>query len=398
MFNAASVLAATSLCALFVGASDWAPVALMHTTFSYLILCNFGVNEGLGQKVVRFNARYFDVYQVLQNTFIVICIVSLLFSEASSTPIRDISFYIGGTSALLLFSLNRVFFRGVGSFKSLGNLYVVNGLILAFSPVLVMHSKDPFDFLRLLIFSSICGALINISYKKDAKFLLKKTNHLKVKRYCLVFINKTKKLAIAGFPLMLAGVTFEVIITIDRFYINSFYGEILAGNVAFSLMLVKGVIMLLSILNTIGFRALSVNTSMKNWNANILVIRKQVIIGISGCFVLVFLFFSVLSSNWFINSFPSYANTSGIFLAQSLLLIPLSFMFPLSVVSNFMFGGRVYLLMLMSIMLLYFSIVFIVHNLTDTLTIYELSFVVVSCFSCGVYLFSKYIFKQFEAH
>lgn len=391
LFNAGTLLIATILSALIVGADKWSVAAIMQTIFSYLVFINLGINEGLGQRIVRKARLYISTFYFFQVVFIFLSITPLLlyflFHKSSPTFLLLLS----GTSALLLFSLMRLYFRGTANLKGLGVLYIFNAVFMMVSPLLVYLFNDPLIYIYTFILASPISTLLTSYILNDnikSNFLL----HFKFKFKSLY--KKVRVLIHVGSPIMLAGLVFELIITIDRFYIKNVYSNELVGNIGLSLMIVKGAIMLLSILNTVSFKTLSVQVSLKDYYQIKKLYKKQVSIGLICMLMFILCIYFIIATPYFSQFFPSYSDLSSIFIFQSFILIPLSVLFPLSVISNFRFGGKVYLCSLIGVLFIYVSLSFSYHFFIGFMTIKNLSIFVSFSFCIGVLLLHYFVFRK----
>lgn len=389
LFNAGAVLTASVLSALIVSADNWAQVSIMHTAFSYLVFLNLGVNEGIGQRIVKNKKLYSPVFVKLVSFLFLSSLASLLAFFLFKSHLTFL--YLSGTLSLLLFSLMRLYYRGTGNLKGLTYLYWFNSVIILLSPFFIYLYNEPKIFIYFFILGACTSSFITIRLSGQ-KFNLFNIFHIK-KPFESVF-RKIKVLIGVGFPIMISGVVFEVIISVDRFYMNTFYEKNIVGNIGLSLMIVKGGIMLLSILNTASFKNLSTEVSLNNNRVVRKLYSSQVIKGLISSLTFVTVAFLIISSNWFSEEFPSYIRLSEIFIYQALILLPLSSIFPLSVISNFKFGGIVYLFCLIGALSLYLGIVFSLHEfLNMLLTIKALSLIVFLSLVISVVLLNIYIYS-----
>lgn len=390
-FNAAAVLFSAALSALIVGAESWALVALMHTLFTYLVFFNLGINEGFGQRIIRNRVIYEPIIHVFIKGFTLISLCSILTFFILLK--FDITFllYVSGTSSLLLFSLMRLYYRGLGNLKGLAFLYIYNSFFMLISPVFVYYYNEPLIFIYVFILASPIAAFLSKKtqkYSPAPQYFSFEINNKKL------FLKKIRLLISVGFPIMLAGVIFELIITIDRFYTDRYFNENSVGNIGLSLMIVKGGIMILSILNTISFKSLSEHVLQKKDAKLKKLYLKQVALGVLSSVVFIACIYIVIASSIFELYFPSYSQLSTIFVFQAIILLPLSVLFPLSVISNFRFGGTVYLRALIFILVLYMFFVITCHFIIGNLIPKELSIIVFICFVIGGITLQKNVFRR----
>lgn len=376
-------MTASVLSALLVNADKWADISIIHTVFSYLVFISLGVNEGLGQRIVTKKKLYNTVFYRLVHLFLLLSIISFVIY------FLNINFYyflyLSGTFSLLLFSLVRIYFRGVGNLRGLSKLYWINSITILLSPVFIYLTDEPKFFIYLFIVGSCLSSFIAI------KTLSTQFDFVENNIPIATLLKKAKILMTIGFPIMLAGVVFEVIISVDRFYLDTFHGKSVVGNIGLSLMIVKGGIMLLSILNTVSFKALSKQVSLNNIKLVKKLYTSQVIKGLLATIIFVTFMYIIISSNWFVIQFSSYAKLSEVFIYQSLILLPFTILFPLSVISNFKFGGTVYLTALLGTVGLYLLLVFTFHvSSNQLLTNRDLSLIVFSCLSLSVIILNLY--------
>jgi O-antigen/teichoic acid export membrane protein len=389
VFNAAAILFSALLSALIVGADDWAQVALMHTLFTYLVFINLGINEGIGQKIVQKRMIYESMVKLIVTIFIIISLTNIILFFILIDFNLTFLLYISGTCSLLLFSLMRLYYRGVSNFRGLTLLYMFNSLLILCSPIIVYYVNDPYIFIYLFILASPIAVLLT-SYMQN--------KNLDLSRRALVKYNRSysKRIVVlirVGFPIMLAGIVFELILTLDRFYLNEYFDKNIVGNIGLSLMIIKGAIMILSILNTISFKALSHHVLKNNTSLILVVYKKQIALGLLSSFIFIAFIYSVLSSSFFLLHFPSYNNLATTFISQALVLLPLSILFPLSVISNFRFGGSVYLIALIGMLVTYLVFSSSLHFLIGNLDSKTLSILVFISFTLGVFSLHKYVFK-----
>ncbi len=406
--NAGAVLVASSVAALMVGAEEWANIAIIQSSISYCIFFSLGLGEGLGQIVVSKPRICTIIFYKLSALYIFFLITVLvvggiffIFDDFRAIDFRSIDFrsidlidfnlkYFLvplGTVSLLLFSLSRIYYRGIGGLNELKKLFFYNAVLISLSPVLVYYSREASSYLLFFIFSSIASVYFVILSSKEC-------NNLQFIKYILnpfltyssisFFFNRIVK---TGFPLMLAAVTFELIISLDRFYINYFISTSATGTIALSLVLIKGCIMLLSILNSIFFKKLADLVIKRDFKKVKVIFLKQVMAGLVCYSLFVAIMYWGIKTEWFKLKFPSYNQLHNIFISQSIILIPLSVIFPISVISNFLLGGKVYLFILIIILTCYLCITFFAHFIIGTLSILYLNIIVFSSLTFGLVLF-----------
>lgn len=391
MFNAGAILFSGSVSALIVGAGEWAHAGLMQTIFSYLIFLSLGINEGIGQRIVT-NREYFEpVFQRLRLTFIFLSIFTLLLYFFLIRFDITLLLYLSGASSLLLFILGRLYYRGTGVLNGLSILYMTNGIIMLFSPVLVFYTNTSLSYIYIFIIASVFSSqLVKLTLDRSNQAINENNNEENK-----VTIDKLKELISVGFPIMLSGLVFEIIITLDRFYINKFSDAGIVGNISLSMLLVKGAIMGMGILTTYKFRQFSKCVIERNIFRLKSIYRKYYCIAVSGSILFVTAVYLILSSNTFLSNFPSYEQLPKVFIYHSLVLIPLAFIFPLGVISNFRFGGGSYLAAQLGALFIYIIIILIFHLFLGMLSTQQLSIAVFISFSLSAIVMNNYVFKMF---
>lgn len=391
MFNAGAILFSGSVSALIVGAGEWAHAGLMQTIFSYLIFLSLGINEGIGQRIVT-NREYFEpVFQRLRLTFIFLSIFTLLLYFFLIRFDITLLLYLSGASSLLLFILGRLYYRGTGVLNGLSILYMTNGFIMLFSPVLVFYTNTSLSYIYIFIIASVLSSqLVKLTLDRSNQAINENNNEENK-----VTIDKLKELISVGFPIMLSSLVFEIIITLDRFYINKFSDAGIVGNISLSMLLVKGAIMGMGILTTYKFRQFSKCVIERNIFRLKSIYRKYYCIAVSGSILFVTAVYLILSSNTFLSNFPSYEQLPKVFIYHSLVLIPLAFIFPLGVISNFRFGGGSYLAAQLGALFIYIIIILIFHLFLGMLSTQQLSIAVFISFSLSAIVMNNYVFKMF---
>lgn len=391
LFNAGAILFSGSVSALIVGAGEWAHAGLMQTIFSYLIFLSLGINEGIGQRIVT-NREYFEpVFQRLRLTFIFLSIFTLLLYFFLIRFDITLLLYLSGASSLLLFILGRLYYRGTGVLNGLSILYMTNGIIMLFSPVLVFYTNTSLSYIYIFIIASVFSSqLVKLTLDRSNQAINENNNEENK-----VTIDKLKELISVGFPIMLSGLVFEIIITLDRFYINKFSDAGIVGNISLSMLLVKGAIMGMGILTTYKFRQFSKCVIERNIFRLKSIYRKYYCIAVSGSILFVTAVYLILSSNTFLSNFPSYEQLPKVFIYHSLVLIPLAFIFPLGVISNFRFGGGSYLAAQLGALFIYIIIILIFHLFLGMLSTQQLSIAVFISFSLSAIVMNNYVFKMF---
>lgn len=391
LFNAGAILFSGSVSALIVGAGEWAHAGLTQTIFSYLIFFSLGINEGIGQRIVT-NREYFEpVFQRLRLTFISLSIFTLLLYIFLIRFDITLLLYLSGASSLLLFILGRLYYRGTGVLNGLSILYMTNGFIMLFSPVLVFYTNNSLSYIYIFIIASVISSeLVKLTLNKSNQAINENNNEENK-----VTIDKLKELISVGFPIMLSGLVFEIIITLDRFYINKFSDAGIVGNISLSMLLVKGAIMGMGILTTYKFRQFSKCVIDRNIFRLKSIYRKYYCIAVSGSILFVTAVYLILSSNTFLSNFPSYEQLPKVFIYHSLVLIPLAFIFPLGIISNFRFGGGSYLAAQLGALFIYIIIISILHLFVGMLSTQQLSISVFISFSLSAIVMNNYVFKMF---
>ena len=115
----------------------------------------------------------------------------------------------------------------------------------------------------------------------------------------------------------------------------------------------------------------------------------------SGSILFVTAVYLILSSNTFLSNFPSYEQLPKVFIYHSLVLIPLAFIFPLGIISNFRFGGGSYLAAQLGALFIYIIIISILHLFVGMLSTQQLSISVFISFSLSAIVMNNYVFKMF---
>ena len=387
VFNAAVLLTLNFVGALHLGAEEWGRIVIPQTLISYMVLTSLGVNEGFGVRVFFGNLKFRVAFKAN------LIFIAMIFALQASAILLTIVFleidqmYLVlplGAASICLLSQLKIYLRNVNQLKRLANLYVINSIIsvvfcLCYFLYSSLFSSSSFKFLIALIGAQYATyAIVGRSELIDAW-----NYKILPSRYIKIFTSYIYR----GFPILLTGVIFEAMITTERFYIGGPGSESLLALTSLSMILIKGIIMLLSIVNTIYYQRTAKLVMSKDAQSVYSIFKNQFASGIVLSTFFVVLFYLILRSSIFSDNFPEYVEVKNIFLFQSILLIPLSMYFPLAVISNLMYGGKNILGMM--IIVLFFYKIFLIST-GDIVEVSDLALVYAACslvfFLCLLYL------------
>ncbi len=390
IFNAGCVLITSYYAALIIGPQGWGDVSIFQTLVIYASVFMLGLPEGYGQLQARSEDILCDTYKRILliclylslTVFFLVCLYFIFLNDRSNDKNNIAYIFPFALFSLLVFALERFRLRGLGNFKSLSSVYKVNAFSLLTSVIIISLFPSANTFLILFYLAYFISVLFSCTNNKP--FAKKKM------KSCDDNFKSASSLIKLGFPIVLSGIVFEAIISLDRFYILLKFSKEDVGLSGLSFMLIKGHIMLLSIVNTLNFQKIAQMYEHGEHLGLMKNVKKQACLGLAITVGSALFIYLTIQSDLFIDMFPRYSKLYLVFAYQSLILLPLCFIFPLSIASNFNFGGKLYLKINILILCVYFITLFLLTLSLDTLDYKKLYVIVSIIFTfSALYLYSK---------
>jgi O-antigen/teichoic acid export membrane protein len=337
LINAAAISVSVIGLALYFGAESWAPVVLLQTISIFLPFLSFGYNEGFGLRLpFRDKLTRKLVPLLLVNTVLSLIVAIALFSFYLFYKLPLFYFILPlALFAILNFSLVRIYLRGIGNIAQLSWLYLVNSTLVFASAYGTYALQDPVFFLLFFHLSQVLSSVIValwIDLPSGAE--IKKS----LKGVCGFILAMSKR----GFPLMCNFVLFEIFMNADRLHIVLSDNTLALSLVGVALTISRGSYMILSVINTSYYKIMANLLQERNKNMLKRNLIHQISFGLIFSLVVLFIFYTVTNSNFFLERYSSYNGISNHIFWQGLYIVLFSIIVPLSTFCNLYYGGTFY--------------------------------------------------------
>ena len=349
IINALVIFASSFLLALYFGAQLWSDAVYLQTIITFLPLLTFGYNEGFGLWLPSNTYHHKKLFNLVSISCFITSIIFLVLLVFVSLDILDGLFLVlpFGMFGALLFSLSRMYFRGVGDLKGLSKLYITNSLLIILASVVSLAFNSPVVFVLMYSISQMLSFYICVLLK--LKVSMSEIINVSIVKFKFSYLMARK-----GISVLLSGVLFEAILNIDKYIVLTSDIESELGVVGIALVVSKGVIMIISIINTINYRPMNSCIDRREKGELITNIRKQVLVGLLCSLCAFTAYIALISTSYFVDSFPSFSSLNIYALGQSGIVMVFAFIIPMSTFMNFYYGGTVYFKGLLKILIVMF--------------------------------------------